>query len=109
MEYEVIATHQYKTTYKTMPADNAEGYRDGDYITDPYTGYDVKTYRCKYDKTSNTLISRDYVATSNYRARDAVICKIESGSTTPDNSPTVTPGVGNGGVTEGGELPPELP
>lgn len=110
MEYEVLATYEHGTTYKTMSPDNAEGYRDGDYIVEPYTGYDVKTYRCKYDKTSNELISKDHEATSNYRARDAVICKIDGGSSSgPIGGGNGAPGIGNGGVTEGGELPPELP
>ena len=70
MEYEVLATYRYDTIYKTMPANNAQGYRDGDYITTPYTGYKVKTYRCKYSKETAALISRDFEATSTYRKRD---------------------------------------
>ena len=77
MEYEVLNTYDYDVTYQTMAANNAEGYKDGDYIEEPYTGYDVKTYRCKYSKETDELISRDLEATSNYRKRDGIICKIE--------------------------------
>ena len=90
MEYEVLKTHNYTTVYETMTADNTEGYKDGDVITTPYTGYDVKTFSCKYNKETDELISRDYVATSKYNKRDKVVCKIESGETTDDSAPTET-------------------
>ena len=77
MEYETLNTTEYGTTYKTLSADNEEGYKDGDIIVEPATGYNVKTYRCRYDKKTDELISRDFEASSVYRARDAVICKIE--------------------------------
>lgn len=108
MEYAVTATHNYSTTYKTMSANNAEGYRDGDYIVSPYVGYDVTTYRCKYSKETDELISKDYEATSYFSKRDAVVCKIEDGSSGTTTTPPAgdTPGIGNGGVTEdGGALP----
>ncbi len=109
MEYDVLATYNYDTTYRTVSADNLEGYRDGDYIVEPYTGYDIKTYRCKYKKDTDELISKDFEASSAYRKRDAVICQIESTETT---APTVgdiqVPGIGGGGISEDpGALPPE--
>ena len=137
MEYEVVGYFGFETVYETMPADNPEGYKDGDVITSPFTGYDVKTYRCKYSKATKELISRDYEDRSVYSSRDKVICKIE-GETTPTEpttpptipvvppttEPTVppttegtepppettaptTPGIGNGGVTEEGSPPTE--
>ena len=109
MEYEVLATYNYETSYKTMEANNTQGYKDGDYITEPYTGYDVKTYRCKYSKDSDELISKELEATSNYSKRDAVICKIEDSKPNDNNSDSPLPGIGNGAVTEEGALPPELP
>lgn len=76
IEYEIVSVIGSKETYKELPPDNPDGYKDGDYIVTPYTGYKVVTYRCKYDKDSGELISREKEATSIYNARDAVICKI---------------------------------
>ena len=89
-----------------MKADNEKGYKDGDTITSPAIGYDVVTYRCKYNKANDELISKDFEAKSHFSKRDAVICKIISDTpATPSVDPT-TPGIGNGGVTEeNGELP----
>ena len=102
MEYKVTAYHNYKTKYETLPANNPGGYKDGDYIVTGYNGYDVTTYRCKYNKTTNELISEDLETVSKFAKRDAVICKIEgaSGNTDTGSSET-TPGIGNGQVTEG--------
>lgn len=109
MEYEVLATYNFTTTYKTMEANNPQGYRNGDYITEPYTGYDINTYRCKYSKADDSLISREFEATSNYRRRDGVICRINGASSNGTGNSASLPGIGNGSVTEGGDLPPDLP
>lgn len=101
MEYDVLNTYDYAVTYKTFSANNAEGYKNGDYIVKPYTGYDVKTYRCKYSKTDDSLISRNFEDESKFKSRDGVICKIQGGS----SSNTVKPGIGNGKVTTDGDLP----
>jgi len=108
MEYEIINEYPSTTTYKTMSANNPEGYKNGDYIVQPYKGYDIKTYRCKYSKDTKELISRTLEAVSDYRKRDGVICEIvdESGATVPDDNGNQ--GIGNGGVSDGsGSLPPE--
>ena len=78
MEYEVLHKTEYETTYKTLPEDNEDGYKDGDVIVSPATGYRVKTYRCRYNKTTKQLISKDFEAISDYSKRDKVICKIET-------------------------------
>lgn len=109
MESETIDVYGYKTEYKEMAPDNAEGYRDGQYITTPYTGYYVKSYRCKYDKQTNQLISREFVTDSKYNSRNAVIVKIVKDDPPPTTEPSdgpQNPGIG-GGVTEEGGLPPE--
>lgn len=77
LESEVVSKENYSVVYETMAPDNAEGYKDGDYITQPYTGYTAKAYRCKYDKETKELIARELIDKSVYRKRDAVICKIE--------------------------------
>ena len=108
MEYEVLSTSRYSTTYKTMAADNKEGYKDGDYITTPYTGYKVKTYRCKYNKQTKELITKELEAESTYKKRDAVICKIDSAAQAPSGD-SVNQGIAGsgGGITgdSGGALP----
>lgn len=100
LEYEVLATYSYDTTYQTMSADNSGGYRNGDYITEPHTGYSIKTYRCKYNKETNERISKDEEDASYYNKCDAVICVISGESSNPSQ------GIGNGGVTDAdGALP----
>lgn len=94
LEYEVLATYNYETTYQTMAANNSGGYANGDYITEPHTGYSIKTYRCKYNKETKELISKDEEDASYYNKCDAVVCVI-SGSSSGSS-----PGIGNGGVTE---------
>ena len=51
MTYEVLSTDPYETVYKEMEEDNEKGYKDGDVITSGYTGYKIRTYRCKYSKS----------------------------------------------------------
>ena len=79
MEYEVLRTIPFSVVYETKSA--GSGYSDGKVLTTPYTGYDVKSYRCKYDKATNELISRTFEANSNYRKRDKVVVRIEQPST----------------------------
>ena len=112
MEYEVIATYGSKEEIKEYPPNNEKGYKDGEVITTPYTGYDVKTYRCKYSKETGALISRDYEAFSDYKSRNKIICKIvdPNAPATPDtpDTPVTPPNMGgSGNVSEGGQLLPE--
>ena len=93
MEYETTNKQDYSVTYQNMSADNPQGFKNGDYIVEPYTGCTVKTYRCKYDKETKELLSRDFIEQSVYRKRDGVICQI---------------GFGGGNISDGdGALPPE--
>ncbi|MBO5867892.1 MAG: VanW family protein, partial [Oscillospiraceae bacterium] len=94
MLYEVLSTETYETVYKSYPSDNPEGYTSGMYLMEPHTGYSIQTYRCKYDKATNNLISQVVEAASYYAKSDAVICIIEDEATEP------TQGIGNGNVTE---------
>ena len=86
LESDILSTTEYKITYQTMAENNEDGYKDGDYITEPYNGYNVKTYLCKYDSVTNQQLSRELIAHSKYRTRDAVICKIEEKSTNESDS-----------------------
>ncbi len=108
MEYETINTYPYSTEYQTMKPNNAGGYRDGDYITEPATGYDIKTYKCKYSKQTDALISRDFEANSNYKKQNAVICQIETVQETPSIDEDVIHGIGGGNISDNpGSLPEE--
>ena len=109
LEYDVLSTNPYTTSYQTMSANNPEGYKDGDVITEPYTGYHVKTYLAKYAKDSDAQLSRTFIAESKYRRRDAIICKISnsSGSSTTSQPEQDASGSGaNTGITDSqGDLP----
>lgn len=83
MEYDLLATYPWSRVEQEMPADNPDGYKDGDVISTAYTGYKVVTYRCKYDKETNELISKEQETMNYYNKRDYVICKIVTEETTP--------------------------
>lgn len=91
MEYEVLRTIPYSVIYETKSA--GSGYSDGKVLTTPYTGYDVKSYKCKYDKATNELISREFEANSNYRKRDKVVVRIEQPAqpSTPEGGGSTEP------------------
>lgn len=76
MSYKVRETTPYDTVYEEHPADNPEGYTDGQEIVSPYTGYIVQTYKEKYSKETDELISKDKWTYDVYKKRDQVICKI---------------------------------
>lgn len=108
MEYEVLNTESYSTEYQSMAADNPEGYQDGDYIIEPATGYDIKTYKSKYNKQTDELISREFEASSHYNKRNAVICRIEAGQQTPSPEGNSKHGIGGGNISDNpGDLPDE--
>lgn len=87
MEYEVLQKTSYSVVYKTFPADNPEGYKDGQVISTPYTGYVVNTYRVKYSKETNQEISRTFEAKSTYKHRDKVIAKVEAAAPSTPTEP----------------------
>lgn len=86
LDSEILETYDYEVIYQTMPEDNEEGYKDGDIIQDAHTGYKAVSYRLKYDKETDRLLSKDVIAYSNYRMTDKIICKIE----VPEPAPPVT-------------------
>ena len=104
MEYEVLGTYGWKTVYEEMSPDNPKGYKDGQVITSPYTGYKVQTYRCKYSKATDELISREAEAYSVYDTRNKVVVKIV------EKEPTVDPSVPTDPVTPpgGSVTPPDI-
>lgn len=88
MTYEILDTDPFETVEQEFEEDNEKGYKDGDVVTSGYTGYKIRTYRCKYNKETKELISREVEAVSTYDRRDKVICKIKV--ETPED-PSVDP------------------
>lgn len=78
MSYKVRQTTPYDTIYEEYPPDNPKGYTDGHIIVTPYTGYVVQTYKEKYSKATDELISKEKWTYDTYKKRDQVICKIVS-------------------------------
>ena len=102
---EILSTTEYKISYKTMSANNADGYKDGDYIVEPHTGYEINTYLCRYALDSDTLLSRELIANSVYRKCDAIVCKIDNSNVDTGTTDEI-PGIGGGGITDDdGALP----
>lgn len=88
MEYQILSITDYEKEYRDFDADNEKGYKDGDVVQTAYTGYTVRTYRCKYDKKTDELISREEEDISRYKARNLVIARI---GTTETEEPTEPP------------------
>ena len=103
MEYRILSWDTYETVYEEYAPDNAEGYKDGDVIETPYNGCNVRTYRCRYDKETGELISREEEAISRYKRRDEVVAKIVEPSEDPSEGATEEPGTE---PTEGGTTDP---
>ncbi len=89
MTYEVLEKVDYETVEVELPPDNEEGYKDGDVIITPYTGYTIVTYRCKYDKETDKLISCEEEVVSKYNKRDKEVCKIVDPDATNPTETTV--------------------
>ena len=88
MEYEILGTSSPRTIEEEVSA--SSGYRDGQVKTTPYTGYTVQTYKLKYNKDTDELISREKEAYSQYSKRDKVVYKVV-GNATEETEPTTTP------------------
>ena len=105
MDYYIVDVYDYETVYKDYAPDNEEGYYDGETITYPIIGYGVDTYRCKYSKATDELISEEYEDYSDYDHRDAVICRIVEENTSDDytyNNDDFYVGSGGGISPDGG-------
>ena len=92
--YKVDKTKTPTTVYNVMSQGNPGGYKDGDILVQPITGYDVSTYIRKYSKDTGTLISENLITTSSYSKLDQVVVKIDTPITEPPvQIPTDTPTV----------------
>ncbi len=77
LEYEITKTYKPDTQYEDYDFDNEENIKDGDVIRKGITGYQVKTYKSRYDNANGKLLGRDFVATSRYSAVDEIIARVE--------------------------------
>jgi len=77
MSYKTLSSTKYETVYEDIKEeDNKHGYKDGQVLVTPYTGYKVNSYKNKYSKATDELISSELEATSNYSKRDKVVVRI---------------------------------
>ena len=106
MEYEIVGYNMPGYIYEEHSPDS--GYYDGQMISGGSSGPIVKTYRCKYSKETNELISRDFETRSSYMATHITVIKIVGGSATPpteggEGGTTTPPTEGSG---ESGDTTP---
>lgn len=90
MEYKITNTYNPDTEYVDFEYHNAEGYQDGDVIQKGTTGYYVKTYKLKYDKETNALISREFETNSQYKTVNRIVARVAAPeeTTPPTEAPT---------------------
>lgn len=83
-----LDTYPFDVVYEEMSADNPKGYKDGQVITSPYTGYKSEGWIVRYDKQTDKEIDREKISTDKYHTRDKVVVKIveeeEENPTEPD-------------------------
>lgn len=73
MEWVQESKEDWETVEVELTKENAEKYADfeiGDTIVSPYTGRKGNTYKLKYDKETDELLSREWEAYSSYTKRD---------------------------------------
>ena len=109
MQYAVLSTTNYETVYEEMTEAEAaaQGKKDGEEITSPYTGYKVITYKCKYSKETDALISKEEEELSIYKKRDRVLVKIVEEEIPTDTATPTTPETTSPQETTSPVIPPE--
>ena len=107
MDYKVVEIMNPQTVEEEYTAAEAKalGYTNGQVKQQGVTGYTVYSYKCKYDKETDELISREYEATSNYVKKDKIVIVVIPDETEPPTTeaPTEPP------VTEAPTTPPTTP
>ncbi len=107
MESKTVEVLNYATVEEkyTAAEAKAKGYTNGQVKQQGVKGYTVYSYKCKYDKETNELISREYEATSNYVKKDKIVIVVIPDETEPPatEAPTEPP------VTEAPTTPPTTP
>lgn len=77
MEYVITNTYDPETKYEVYTSDNDKGYTDGQVLVAGSSGYYIKTYKLKYSRETNKLLSRDFEANSQYEKVNRVVVRIE--------------------------------
>ena len=88
MDYVVLSKDPWETKEKEITDGS---YEDGETITTPYTGYTVDTYKYKYDKETDELISEAFEAHSEYARRDKVVAVVPRPAAAPPTDPPTDP------------------
>lgn len=86
LDYEITKVTEPDTKYQIYTSDNLMNYKDGDVLVAGATGYQVKTYKLKYDRETNKLLSKDYITTTHYSKVNRVEIKIEDPEETTDET-----------------------
>ena len=87
MEYEDLGY----TSWKEVEVETDDKSLDGQVKTSGYSGLTVQTYKLKYDKETDELISREKEAYSVYSKRDKEVYKYKGDATEPTTAPTTEP------------------
>lgn len=83
LESEIITTLTPETIHQTMAKDNVLGYKDGDVLVEPITGYVVNTSMKRLDKVTGVVLSTKSIDLSHYSKRDQQVVAIEPDPTQP--------------------------
>ena len=89
MEYEVLGVSYPET--KEIEVEPGSGHKDGEVKTTPYTGYTVQSYKLKYDRETDELISREKEAYSVYSKRDKEVYRVKEEETKPTETEPTDP------------------
>lgn len=74
LESEITGYDRYETVYEEQEPGGK--YKDGHVLKKGSDGIYARSYKCKYDKETHELISRDFEARSYYKRVDKVVVKI---------------------------------
>lgn len=88
MTYDILNVYPYSTVEQKFHEGDGSGYRDGQVLISPYTGYRIRTYRNKYSKATDELISSTVEATSYYSKRDKVVARLVQDAPPPTEATT---------------------
>lgn len=93
MTYETVSgpTGGGEEIKEIKKSNNPKGYYDGQVIQTAYSGYTIKTYRQKYDKQTDKLLSSELEATSVFSSRNRIVVKLVDDATEPTTEPTTAP------------------
>ena len=92
LDYKATMTHKSKTEEVEISKgmknyDKYKDYKDGERIQVGYDGYEVDTYRMKYDKNGK-LLSTETVNHSSYDWRNRLVAKLVEETEPPTEAPT---------------------